>query len=314
LDGRELTDLADDELSERMTRTGVLSRVSPEDKVRIVSALQRRGEVVAMIGDGVNDAAALKKADIGVAMGVRGTDVAKQTAAMVLTDDSFRTIGAAVEEGRVIYDNIRKFVFYLFSCNVAEVLVLLGASLAGMPVPLLPLQILWLNLVTDTFPALALALEPAEPGVMRRPPRRPDQTMLSAAFVRAIGFYAVLITIVTLLAFGWGLTSADPERAITIAFMTLALAQLFHLGNARSRGPVLRPARVVANRWALGSVPLVVGLQLLAVYWQPLAGVLRTVPLSAREWGVIAVLSVIPAAVGQVVELIQSRSSRRRPA
>ncbi len=314
LDGRELTDLADDELSERMTRTGVLSRVSPEDKVRIVSALQRRGEVVAMIGDGVNDAAALKKADIGVAMGGRGTDVAKQTAAMVLTDDSFRTIGAAVEEGRVIYDNIRKFVFYLFSCNVAEVLVLLGASLAGMPVPLLPLQILWLNLVTDTFPALALALEPAEPGVMRRPPRRPDQTMLSAAFVRAIGFYAVLITIVTLLAFGWGLMSADPERAITIAFMTLALAQLFHLGNARSRGPVLRPARVVANRWALGSVPLVVGLQLLAVYWQPLAGVLGTVPLSAREWGVIAVLSVIPAAVGQVVELIQSRSSRRRPA
>jgi Ca2+-transporting ATPase len=313
LDGRELAALADEALSERLANVGVLSRVSPEDKVRIVAALQHRGEIVAMIGDGVNDAAALKKADIGVAMGVRGTDVAKQTAAMVLTDDRFQTIGAAVEEGRVIYDNIRKFVFYLFSCNVAEVLVLLGASLAGMPVPLLPLQILWLNLVTDTFPALALAMEPAEPEIMQRPPRRPDEALLSAAFVRAIGFYAMLITLVTLAAFGWGLTRGDPARAITIAFMTLALAQLFHLGNARSRGPVLRPSRVVANPWALASVALVVGLQLLAVYWAPLADVLRTVPLSATEWGMVAALSVAPAVIGQTLELTQSRRATRRP-
>src|SRR5690606_2007352 len=141
----------------RLRSASVLSRVSPEDKLRIVEAYQQRGEIVAMLGDGVNDAAALKKANIGVAMGSRGTDVAKEAADIVLRDDRFATIGAAVEEGRVIFDNIRKFVFYLFSCNLAEVLGLLGASIAGMPQPLLPLQILWLNLVTDTFPALSLA-------------------------------------------------------------------------------------------------------------------------------------------------------------
>ena len=180
---------------------GAFSRVSPADKLAIVAAYQARGEIVAMLGDGVNDAAALKKADVGVAMGRRGTDVASEAAAVVLQDDRFQTIGAAVEEGRVIFDNIRKFVFYLFSCNLAEVLVLLIAGAVGLPSPLLPLQILWLNLVTDTFPALALALEPAEPGIMRRPPRDPERAILSRAFLRSIGFYAALITAVTLAAF-----------------------------------------------------------------------------------------------------------------
>jgi Ca2+-transporting ATPase len=307
LDGSELARLSDSDLAERVQSVGIMSRVSPEDKVRIVSALQERGEIVAMIGDGVNDAAALKKADIGVAMGMRGTDVAKQTAAIVLTDDRFPTIGAAVEEGRVIFDNIRKFVFYLFSCNVAEVMVLLGATVAGMPVPLLPLQILWLNLVTDTFPALALAMEPAEPGVMARAPRPPDQTILSRGFVRAIGLYAGLITVVTLAGYTWGLRGEDPTRAITIAFMTLALAQLFHLGNARSHGPVLAPARALANHWAVAAVPLVVGLQLIAVYWPPLSRVLDTVPLDAGEWLLVGGLSLVPATVGQVIEVVQDR-------
>jgi Ca2+-transporting ATPase len=306
VDGRELTRMSDDELLDRMSDAAVLSRVSPEDKVRIVSALQRRGEVVAMLGDGVNDAAALKKADIGVAMGLRGTDVARQTASIVLTDDRFRTIGAAVEEGRVVYDNIRKFVFYLFSCNVAEVLVLLGASLGGLPVPLLPLQILWLNLVTDTFPALALALEPAEPDVMTRHPRPPDESILSRPFVRSVLFYAALITGVTLAAYGWGLMYAEPGHAITVAFMTLALAQLFHLGNARSRSAVLRPARVVANPWALASVPLVIGLQVAAVTWAPLVRVLDTSPLTLREWIVTMIFSAIPAVVGQLLHLTRN--------
>ena len=307
VDGRELRSLDDEALSSEERPIGVFSRVSPEQKLRIVGALQARGEIVAMFGDGVNDAAALKKADIGVAMGIRGTDVAKQASDIVLQDDRFLTIGAAVEEGRVIFENIRKFVFYLFSCNLAEVLVLLVASVAGLPLPLLPLQILWLNLVTDTFPALALALEPSEPGVMRRPPRDPDETILSPRFIRAIIGYAALITVATLAAYLWALRAGDPARAVTIAFMTLAIAQLLHLGNARSREPVLTWRRITANPWALGAVPLVIGLQLLAVYWAPLREVLRTVPLDPRDWLAVFALAAVPAVIGQAAEVVQQR-------
>ncbi|MGH7444450.1 MAG: cation-translocating P-type ATPase, partial [Longimicrobiales bacterium] len=166
VEGRDLPRLAQ-ESPERLKKVTALSRVTPEDKLRIVEAMQKRGQIVAMLGDGVNDAAALKKADIGVAMGIRGTDVAKEAAGVVLQDDRFQTIGVAIEEGRVIFDNIRRFVFYLFSCNLAEVFVILGASVFGLPAPLLPLQILWLNLITDTFPALSLAAEPGDENVMR---------------------------------------------------------------------------------------------------------------------------------------------------
>ena len=226
------------------------SRITPEHKLKIVTALQRGGAIVAMLGDGVNDAPALRKADVGVAMGVRGTDVAKQAAAIVLGDDRFETIAAAVEEGRVVFDNIRKFVFYLFSCNVAEVLVLLVAGLAALPPPLAPLQILWLNMVTDTFPALALAMEPGDPAVMTRPPRDPEEAILSRAFLREIFGYAGLIASSTLGAYFWALQQS-PLQAPTMAFMTLALAQIAHLGNARSAEAVLRPARVIANPYAL---------------------------------------------------------------
>ena len=194
IDGRELRDLTAEDLRARVAHVGAFSRVAPQDKLAIVSALQARGEIVAMIGDGVNDAPALKRADVGVAMGLRGTDVAKEAAAIVLQDDRFETIAAAIEEGRVIYDNIRKFVFYLFSCNLAEILVLLIAGLAALPPPLAPLQILWLNLVTDTFPALALAMEPGDPEVMRRPPRAPRDPLLSGVFLSSIALYGALLT------------------------------------------------------------------------------------------------------------------------
>lgn len=313
VEGRELQGAAPEELADGLARVSALSRVSPEDKLRIVEALQERGEIVAMLGDGVNDAPALKKADIGVAMGVRGTDVAKEAAAVVLQDDRFQTIGAAVEEGRVIFDNIRKFVFYLFSCNVAEVFVILGASILGLPQPLLPLQILWLNLVTDTFPALSLAVEPGEPGVMRRPPRNPRKAILSARFARAVGVYALLITVVTLAAFLWALSgpASDPARAITVAFMTLALAQTFHLGNARGREPVVAWGRATANLWALVAVAVTVALQLLAVYYAPLARVLGVVPISVADWWVIVPLALLPAVVGQVIAWMGAVRRRR---
>ena len=301
MEGRELSGIATGELASRVSDVHAFSRVSPEHKLLIVEALQQRGEIVAMLGDGVNDAAALKKADVGVAMGVRGTDVAKQAAAIVLTDDRFETVAAAVEEGRVIFDNIRKFVFYLFSCNVAEVLVLLSASLAGLPLPLTPLQLLWLNMVTDTFPALALAMEPGDASVMRRPPRDPQEAILSSAFVTSIFVYAGLITAVTLGAY-WSALRSVPDHASTIAFMTLALAQVGHLGNARSERDVLAPRRATANGFALLGVAMALGLQLLTTA-APFARILDIAPLDTREWLSVAVWASLPAVIGQLWKL-----------
>ncbi|HET6763699.1 MAG TPA: cation-translocating P-type ATPase, partial [Longimicrobiaceae bacterium] len=302
LDGAGVDALDDAELTACVDRVGVYSRVSPGAKLRIVSALRGRGEVVAMLGDGVNDAAALKRADIGVAMGVRGTDLARESAGIVLRDDRFPTIAAAVEEGRIVFDNIRRFVFYLFSCNTAEVGVVLLGGLVGHGAALLPLQILWLNLVTDTFPALALAVEPGEGNVMARPPRDPAAALLSRRFLGGVAFYAALIAGATLAAAlmadgGWG-----SARSRTVAFTTLALAQAFHLGNARDRGHVLSPAAAFRNRWALLAVAVVVALQVAAVHVAGLRSVLGLTTLGAREWFVVAAASAVPALIGQAVK------------
>ena len=299
IDGRELDRMSDETLRGAVDRVAAYSRASPEAKLRIIAAHQHRGAVVAMLGDGVNDAAALRQADIGVAMGLRGTDMAKEAADLILEDDRFPTIGAAIEEGRVIFDNVRKFVFYLFSCNLAEILVLLGAGIVGSGAPLFPLQILWLNLVTDTFPALALAVEPGEPGVMRQPPRDPHEAILSAEMLRSIAVYAALIAAVTVVAFALGGT--------TCAFMTLALAQILHLGNARSVGPVLSPRLALANRAAVAAVVLAIGLQVLTAFLAPLARVLRVTPLTGREWVLVVILGATPAIVGQIAKALRTR-------
>jgi Ca2+-transporting ATPase len=298
LDGRELDRMDAATLDTRAASVAAFSRISPEHKLAIVSALQARGEIVAMLGDGVNDAAALKKADVGVAMGRRGTDVARDAAAIVLQDDRFETIAAAVEEGRVIFDNIRKVVFYLFSCNVAEVLVLLVAGVIGTPMPLLPLQLLWLNVVTDTFPALALAMEPGDDDVMERPPRDPQAAILSARFVTSVSLHALLITVSTLAAFFWTL-DVNAAHAQSVAFMTLALAQTFHLGNARSERHVIGLRRMTANLPALAAVAVCVSLQVAVATIGWLAALLHVEPLGVEEWLVVAGASVCPAIVGQ---------------
>jgi P-type Ca2+ transporter type 2C len=308
LGGRELDEMSPRELEARVKDIGAYSRISPEHKLAIVSALQAQGEIVAMLGDGVNDAAALKKSDVGVAMGRRGTDVAKEAASIVLQDDRFETIAAAVEEGRVIFDNIRKFVFYLFSCNVGEVLVVLAAGLAGWPMPLLPLQLLWLNVVTDTFPALALAMEPGDHDVMHRPPRNPQQAILSQSFLASILFYGGLITVSTLGAFFWTLRD-EPARAQTVAFMTLAFAQTFHLGNARSTRAVLSLRGMASNWYALAAVAVSIGLQLAAMYVEPLSTVLRVIPLSPEQWLLVLVASAVPAVVGQTLKVLRRAPS-----
>ncbi|MDY7092176.1 MAG: HAD-IC family P-type ATPase [Acidobacteriota bacterium] len=310
LGGSDLTGLSAAELARRLPRIGAFSRVSPADKLSIVDAFHERGEIVAMLGDGVNDAPALKKADIGVAMGGRGTDAAKDAASVVLADDRFQTIAAAVEEGRVIFDNIRKFIFYLFSCNLAEVLVLLLSVLGGLPLPLLPLQILWLNLVTDVFPALALGLEPAEPDVMGRPPRDPQAEILSRRFLLQVLTYGLLLTAVPLITFQWALHiwSLELAHARTIAFMTLALTQLFHVFNARSPRAVLFNRRLFQNPWAWGAIALTIGLQLAVLYLPPLRQIFDTTPLGPQEWALVLIASLLPLILGQGAKGLRRRS------
>ena len=285
--GADLSRTSPGELAGLARRTGVYARVSPEHKLAIVSALQADGHVVAMTGDGVNDAPALRKADIGVSMGQIGTDVAREASDMVLTDDHFATIVAAVEEGRVIYDNVRKFVLFILASNVGEILVMFLGPLLGMPLPLLPLQILWINLLTDGLPALALGVEPAEEDVMRRPPRPPGEEVLDRGtwgYILAVGtLLGVLCTAVAFPLYRAG----DPGWR-TALFTTLTLAQMAHVLAIRSVREPLHRRGLLSNRALLLSIGVTVLLQLAAVYVPPLQAVFRTVPLSARTLGLCA--------------------------
>lgn len=311
-DGAELDCLPDSELAAAGARTAVWSRVSPAGKLRLVAALQREGAVVAMLGDGINDAAALRKADIGVAMGRRGTDLAREAADVVLADDRFATIAIAVAEGRVIHDNVRKAVVYLLACNMAELAVVLLAAAAGWPAPLQPLQILWLNLLTDTIPALALAVEPAEPGVMARGPTGATTPLLTRASRREVAGYGSLIAGATLAAFAWGLGRGPaPAEAAALAFLTLAFAQLFHLGTARRTGPVVGWGAACSNPMALGAVALAAGLQVVAATWHPLASLLGVHSLTRLEWTVVVLLALAPALLGQAWKLWRAPSDDR---
>ncbi len=288
--GTELSRKTTGEIAAVVRRADVYARVSPGHKLAIVSALQADGHVVAMTGDGVNDAPALRKADIGVAMGDSGTDVAREAADMILTDDNFATIVAAVEEGRVIYDNVRKFILYILASNVGEILVMLLGPLLGMPLPLLPLQILWINLLTDGLPALALGVEPAEGDAMRRPPRSPSEGVLTRgtwAYVLGVGaLLGILCLAVALLLY----RAEDPSWR-TALFTTLTFAQMAHVLAIRSRRETLFRRGVFTNRPLLLAVAATVLLQLAAVYAPPLQRIFRTVPLVPRTLALCAAAS-----------------------
>jgi Ca2+-transporting ATPase len=302
--GRDLDAMSDEALVEAVKTARVFARVSPQHKLRVVRAFKANGEIVAMTGDGVNDAPAVKEADIGIAMGRTGTDVTKEASAMVLSDDNFATIVAAVEEGRGIYDNIRKFIRYLLSCNTGEVLTMFLAAIMRLPLPLLPIQILFINLVTDGLPAMALGVDPSDPDVMRRPPRRPDE----GVFARRLGIKilgrGILIGISTLAAFLWAMLVAvrtpgshpftDPVilgQARTMALATLVSAQLIHVFDCRSERRTIFETGLFGNVWLVGAVASSVAALLGAIYWPPLSSIFNTTQLGFRDWVIVLALA-----------------------
>ncbi len=293
INGQEIDSMSDAELYRRVIKERVLARVSPQHKYRIVNLLKSHGQVVAMTGDGVNDAPAIKSADIGIAMGISGTQVTKEASSMVLTDDDFSTIIEAIHEGRAIYDNIRKFIRYLLGGNIGEVLVMLLTSLLGMPLPMLPIQILWVNLVTDGLPAMALGIEPPEPGIMNRAPRAKNESIFARGLgwtIFARGSYIALISIATfLIAFLWsgnqGVDGLDLAR--TMAFTTLVFAQLFYVFECRSEKYSPFELGFFKNKFLILAVSASIMMQIAVLYLPALQNVFKTVPLDPWQWLII---------------------------
>jgi len=331
--GAMLDDMDDEELKSIIEDTDVFARVSPEHKMRIVDALQANDEVVAMTGDGVNDAPAIKRADIGVAMGITGTDVAKGTADMVLTDDNYASIVSAVEQGRIIYSNIRKFVFFLLSSNVAEIMIIFLATLAGLPVPLTAIQLLWLNLITDGAPALALAMEKGDPDIMDQKPRAKSEAIINRSMGVGIGIQTIMQTGAVLGAFVMGLVwhleagaiipsganvlsyvlnhdwrGVDVQTAETMAFVTLSLAELFRAYTVRSERASLFKIGIFSNKYMQYAVGISVALLLLVCAVPFLQPIFNTHFLSLREWLVVVGLALTPAIAEEITKFFLRRS------
>jgi Ca2+-transporting ATPase len=303
--GTELAKLSPSEYARRIGELRVYARVAPEQKLEIVAALQRRGEVVAVTGDGVNDAPALRQADIGVSMGITGTDVAKEASGIVLLDDNFATIVRAVREGRRIYDNLRRFIRYVLTTNAGEILTIFLAPFLGLPIPLLPIQILWINLVTDGLPGLALAAEPAERNVMQRPPRPPGESV----FAHGLGPHALVVGFVMagialgVHAWAWRAGAAEWQ---TLVFTTLCFMQLGHVLAVRSEQTSLWTLGLMSNRPLAGAVALTIALQLAVVYLPLLNGVFETVPLTVGQ------LAIAVGAAAVIFGLVEIEKWLRR--
>jgi Ca2+-transporting ATPase len=314
--GEELDKMTDKQLSEKVRETAVYARVSPEHKLRVVRAWKGHKEVVAMTGDGVNDAPAVKEANIGVAMGITGTDVTKEVSDMIITDDNFASIVAAVEEGRGIYDNIKKFIHYLLSCNTGEVLVMFVSSLIGWPVPLLPIQILWVNLITDGLPALALGVDPIDPNVMKRPPRPSSQSVVTkqtAMLMLAQGGFIAMCSLAALAFVLFGEGEGLP-RARTAAFVVLACSQLFHALNCRSQTESLFKIGVFTNTKLVLAAAISFLLQMMVVYVPFFQTVFKTESLSFVDWIMVVALSSLPLWAMELIKVVNKKFRFMTPA
>lgn len=299
LTGQELDCLSEEELAERLEQISVYARVSPENKIRIVEAWQKKGRIVAMTGDGVNDAPALKKADIGIAMGITGTEVSKDAAAMILTDDNFATIIKAVCNGRNVYRNIRNAIQFLLSGNTAAILVVLFCSIFALDTPFEAVHLLFINLVTDSLPALAIGMEPTDTRLMKQPPRDPKEGLLTGRFLIRLLGYGALIAVVTQLAYASG-HQVSPQTASTMAFATLTLARLFHGFNCRSEASLFQIG-FRSNLWSVGAFAAGT-LLLAAVLFVPgVRGLFSAAPLTAAQTGSMVLLAALPTLVIQLV-------------
>lgn len=310
-EGRELDGRTPGEVADLVKRSAVFARVAPEHKMRIVEALQSRGHVVAMTGDGVNDAPALKTADIGVAMGITGTEVTREAATLVLTDDNFASIVRAVEEGRTIYDNIVKFVRFQLSTNIGAILTVLGAPFLGLATPFTAIQILWVNIIMDGPPAMTLGVEPARPGIMRDRPRDRDAAILSGQRLWRIGLYGLTMAAGTLSVYAWAMAGdpANTTRAMTLAFTTFVLFQFFNIFNARAEHGSAFNRQFFRNGKLWLALTAVVGLQIVAVHWAPAQMIFDTTDLTLKEWG----LAVAVAASTLLLEESRKLLWRLRP-